>query len=361
MNDRTSERNQKGAFNIGLVSAGETVTVTAVFSEDALGPDIDGDDQPDPDGVPDEYQVFVQYVAGAGGTVTGTRLYTFEELDEDTNTYSKYVSVDLMPEADLTATPNDGYIFGKWTNDKNSDTSKDGAFDLGVQKTGQTITVTANFIKITYVVEDTSGNSITPKTEVTDPKEGALIEDANGNKWIVRKITDPDEDGVAKVIVEAYSYFFAEGDGQNWTKGSAKALDFTVKRTVDDSTSYSHFTGLKIDGKTVAASQYSAQSGSVKLTLSSTLLETLSVGEHTLTAVFDDGEAEAKFTVVAKSDGNNNDNNNNNQNNNNQNNRINSPKTGDESNMLLWGSLSVLSLLCLIGVLYALKRHKKHE
>ena len=83
--------------------------------------------------------------------------------------------------------------------------------------------------------------------------------------------------------------------------------------------------------------------------------------EHTLTAVFDDGEAEAKFTVVAKSDGNNNDNNNNNQNNNNQNNRINSPKTGDESNMLLWGSLSVLSLLCLIGVLYALKRHKKHE
>ncbi len=95
------------------------------------------------------------------------------------------------------------------------DTSKDGAFDLGVQKTGQTITVTANFIKITYVVEDTSGNSITPKTEVTDPKEGALIEDANGNKWIVRKITDPDEDGVAKVIVEAYSYFFAEGDGQN--------------------------------------------------------------------------------------------------------------------------------------------------
>ena len=110
-----------------------------------------------------------------------------------------------MPEADLTATPNDGYIFGKWTNDKNSDTSKDGAFDLGVQKTGQTITVTANFIKITYVVEDTSGNSITPKTEVTDPKEGALIEDANGNKWIVRKITDPDEDGVAKVIVEAYN------------------------------------------------------------------------------------------------------------------------------------------------------------
>lgn len=82
------------------------------------------------------------------------------------------------------------------------------------------------------------------------------------------------------MIVEAYSYFFAEGDGQNWTKGSAKALDFTVKRTVDDSTSYSHFTGLKIDGKTVAASQYSAQSGSVKLTLSSTLLETLSVGEH---------------------------------------------------------------------------------
>ena len=37
-------------------------------------------------------------------------------------------------------------------------------------------------------------------------------------------------------------------------RGSAKALDFTVKRTVDDSTSYSHFTGLKIDGKTVAAS-----------------------------------------------------------------------------------------------------------
>ena len=94
-------------------------------------------------------------------------------------------------------------------------------------------------------------------------------------------------------------YTNTAGDGNVWTKGSNVTSDFTFKRNVDDQTAFSHFTKAQVDGKDLASADYTAESGSVIIKLNPSFLETLAVGEHTLTAFFDDGNsADAKFTVV---------------------------------------------------------------
>ena len=95
----------------------------------------------------------------------------------------------------------------------------------------------------------------------------------------------------------AVTYAFSKGDGAKWTKGSKSGLDFTVNRSEADETTFSHFTSISVDGKVLPSSAYTAASGSLNVTLQASYLETLSAGEHTITASFDDGSATATFTV----------------------------------------------------------------
>ena len=105
-------------------------------------------------------------------------------------------------------------------------------------------------------------------------------------------------------LPQEITYRCTAGDGNEWTKGSGIESEFTFSRSVDDESTFAHFTGIQIDGEDVAETNYAAEAGSVNIRLSSAYLETLSEGEHTLTAVFDDGAAEAAFTVLpAKKDG----------------------------------------------------------
>lgn len=99
---------------------------------------------------------------------------------------------------------------------------------------------------------------------------------------------------------EGVSYRSAEGDGLQWTKGSSATADFTFKRSVDDNVAFSHFTGIQVDGKDVDAADYTAEPGSVIVKLKPAYLESLAVGEHTLTAMFDDADnVDASFEVLA--------------------------------------------------------------
>ena len=126
-------------------------------------------------------------------------------------------------------------------------------------------------------------------------------------------------------------YQVVSGANGTWTKGLSTPYNFTIKRTVNDEKTFGHFTGVKIDGKTVpkknSAGQfnYTAKSGSVIVGLQPSYLSTLSTGEHTFAASFDDGsDATASFTVKAKDTTPNNNT---------------SPNTGDES-----GGMAVLTL-----------------
>lgn len=133
---------------------------------------------------------------------------------------------------------------------------------------------------------------------------------------VERGLTSKDQskvDAMAKAIEDALSglvkkdeeaqdevtyTFVVGGDGQ-WTKGSGETFVVTVKRSVDDETTFGRFAGVEVDGKTVDPANYEAVAGSVKITLKSAYLETLSAGEHTVTVKFDDGQAETKLTVLA--------------------------------------------------------------
>ena len=98
-------------------------------------------------------------------------------------------------------------------------------------------------------------------------------------------------------------YDNVEGDGAVWVKGSDTPLVFRFKRSADDSTTFGHFTGLKVDSNGVASSSYDASSGSVVVSLHPDYLETLAVGEHTLAASFDDGDdGLADFTIKIADD-----------------------------------------------------------
>ena len=101
--------------------------------------------------------------------------------------------------------------------------------------------------------------------------------------------------------VSRLEYKNTSGAGASWSKGTTGTLDFTFKRTENDETTYDHFAGVKVDGKTVDAANYEKIKGSVIIKLKYSFLETLEAGEHTLTAMFDDAdEVTVSFEISAK-------------------------------------------------------------
>ena len=104
----------------------------------------------------------------------------------------------------------------------------------------------------------------------------------------------------AKWAAVAPTYAFTAGDGSTWTKGSTTPLDFTVKRSYDDASTFGLFTDVKIDGTTLAAANYATSSGSLNLSLNASYLEGLSEGAHMVEVAFADGTATGSFTVQAK-------------------------------------------------------------
>ncbi|MBR4812925.1 MAG: hypothetical protein IKZ69_03360, partial [Lachnospiraceae bacterium] len=134
---------------------------------------------------------------------------------------------------------------------------------------------------------------------------------------------------------EEVKYTVVSGDNGSVTQGSDMTI--IVKRSVADETCINHFTGVQIDGKDCAASDYDAKAGSTVVTLKAATIQTLSTGTHTVTVLFDDGKAETKLIVKAATSTDNNGTNNSAGAGNNSgktgssgNEDIQSPKTGDK-------------------------------
>ena len=129
-----------------------------------------------------------------------------------------------------------------------------------------------------------------------------------------------------------------------WTKGSNEALVITIKRSYNDNECFTHYLRTLIDGKVVAVP---AHSGSTVITLDAATLEALSVGNHTVTAEFDDGTAEIPLQINAAAspeapakD-----------------NEIKSPETGNDFNLLF----ILLPIAALTLTIAAKPRSKKEE
>ena len=145
-----------------------------------------------------------------------------------------------------------------------------------------------------------------------------------------------------KTVVLPY-YQVIEGANSAWTQNSAKTLAF---RGNGD---FSKFTGVKVDDTLIDAKNYTAVSGSTVITLKADYLNTLSVGTHTLTVVYNDGECSTNFEIKApqnESGG--------------GSGSAKTPQTDDNSNMLLWAALLFVSGVGVLGKsVYG--RKKKHS
>ena len=89
----------------------------------------------------------------------------------------------------------------------------------------------------------------------------------------------------------APTYTIIAGADGEWTKGSTTGLSFTSDAP------FAKFDSVMVDESTIAAANYTAEEGSTKITLATAYLETLSIGNHTLTIVSTDGKATTTFIV----------------------------------------------------------------
>ena len=156
------------------------------------------------------------------------------------------------------------------------------------------------------------------------------------------------------------AYIFYEGSGGIWTIGQSGALTFTANGA------YSKFTGIKVDGVIVGAEKYTAKSGSTIISLKADYLDTLSVGTHTLTVLYTDGEANTEFevkkapeeTTITEETTNTEETEETAKPNNNTSKK--SPQTGNDINSTLWLAL-LLSCGGAIIVTGAYSKRKKHS
>ena len=127
-------------------------------------------------------------------------------------------------------------------------------------------------------------------------------------------------------------YKIIEGANGSWTQNSDGTL------TVRADGVFSKFKGVEVDGKLlIAGKDYTAKSGSTIVTLSKDYLATLSVGQHTLTVLFNDGGyASTNFTVNAVT----------------PDNTTNNPQTGDHSGIVLAVAVLLVSggALTVLGI-----------
>ena len=89
------------------------------------------------------------------------------------------------------------------------------------------------------------------------------------------------------------TYNFIDGANGEWIKNSGKDLGFKADGEI------SKFTCVKVDGTLIGADKYTAVTGSTLVTLKKDYLETLSVGKHTLTVDYIDGECTTNFEIKA--------------------------------------------------------------
>ena len=187
-----------------------------------------------------------------------------------------------------------------------------------------------------------SGTEGTGVTLTATPKEGYRFKEwqvITGGVTITDNQFSIERENVElKAIFELTApkeYAFTKGDGSSWTKGSGTPLDFTVKGSPDDTATFQNFTGIDVDGKTVAGWNYTTAPGSVNISLKPGYLEDMTPGIHKITANFTDGSAVASFTVNYKV-----------------------PKTGDEGKPMLWLSCVLAGSVMITVSVYAKKRKK---
>lgn len=235
-------------------------------------------------------------VDGGNGTITPSKIGAVEGT-----------------KVEITFTPNTGYMIDKVLVNTVETTVTGNRIELTVNEEKE-VKVSYKKIPFTVTVKDVDGATITPNGAVAvsygEDKEFTIT--ANSGYKLVKVLvdgTDKTADMIGdtlkltnitsninlEVEVEKIVYEVTEGANQKYTITKDNEAKFKINadfRLFDDGKVY-------VDDTLVDTDNYTAESGSTIITLKKEFVDTLSVGEHTLKVVFNDGgEAITTFNVA---------------------------------------------------------------
>ena len=235
-------------------------------------------------------------VDGGNGTITPSKIGAVEGT-----------------KVEITFTPDAGYMIDKVLVNTVETTVTGNKIELTVNEEKEVV-VSYKKIPFTVTVKDVDGATITPNGAVAvsygEDKEFTIT--ANSGYKLVKVLvdgTDKTADMVGdtlkltnitsninlEVVVEKIVYEITEGANQNYTITKNNEAKFKINadfRLFDDGKVY-------VDNELVDPKNYTAESGSTIITLKKEFVDTLSVGEHTLKVLFNDGgEAITTFNVA---------------------------------------------------------------
>ena len=235
-------------------------------------------------------------VDGGNGTITPSKIGAVEGT-----------------KVEITFTPDTGYMIDKVLVNTVETTVTGNKIELTVNEE-KDVKVSYKKIPFTVTVKDVDGATITPNGAVAvsygEDKEFTIT--ANSGYKLVKVLvdgTDKTADMVGdtlkltnitsninlEVVVEKIVYEVTEGANQKYTITKNNEAKFKINadfRLFDDGKVY-------VDNELVDPKNYTAESGSTIITLKKEFVDTLSVGEHTLKVLFNDGgEAITTFNVV---------------------------------------------------------------
>ena len=235
-------------------------------------------------------------VDGGNGTITPSKIGVVEGT-----------------KVEITFTPNTGYMIDKVLVNTVETTVTGNKIELTVNEEKE-VKVSYKKIPFTVTVKDVDGATITPNGAVAvsygETQEFTIT--ANSGYKLVKVLvdgTDKLSDMVGdtlkltnitsninlEVVVEKIVYEVTEGANQKYTITKNNEAKFKINadfRLFDDGKVY-------VDNELVDPKNYTAESGSTIITLKKEFVDTLSVGEHTLKVLFNDGgEAITTFNVA---------------------------------------------------------------
>ena len=245
--------------------------------------------------VKDTFDVITS-VDGGNGTITPSKIGVVEGT-----------------KVEITFTPDTGYMIDKVLVNTVETTVTGNKIELTVNEEKEVV-VSYKKIPFTVTVKDVAGATITPNGVVAvsygEDKEFTIT--ANSGYKLVKvlvdgtdktadmvgdtlKLTNITSDINLEVVVEKIVYEVTEGANQKYTITKNNEAKFKINadfRLFDDGKVY-------VDNELVDPKNYTAESGSTIITLKKEFVDTLSVGEHTLKVLFNDGgEAITTFNVA---------------------------------------------------------------
>lgn len=245
--------------------------------------------------VKDKFNVITS-VDGGNGTITPSKTGVVEGT-----------------KVEITFTPDTGYMIDKVLVNTVETTVTGNKIELTVNEEKE-VKVSYKKIPFTVTVKDVDGATITPNGAVAvsygEDKEFTIT--ANSGYKLVKVLVDGNDktaDMVGdtlkltnitsninlEVVVEKIVYEVTEGANQKYTITKNEEAKFKINadfRLFDEGKVY-------VDNELVDPKNYTAESGSTIITLKKEFVDTLSIGEHTLKVVFNDGgEAITTFNVA---------------------------------------------------------------